>query len=71
MEKPTLRVLVALPMVADVFTDPVCCSLEFYYDELRGLGYRLVGPDPDDEIELAAYERLMRAPQRKRWLDAD
>jgi hypothetical protein len=38
MEKPTLRVLVALPMVADVFTDPVCCSLEFYYDELRGLG---------------------------------
>lgn len=68
--RPTLHVFVAFPLCNDVFSEPALVSLELAL-ELKQRGYQVVGPDPADEEELAAYERLMRAPNKRKWFEAD
>lgn len=70
MGRPTLRVFVAFPIYADVYSEPALVGLELAL-ELKQKGYQVVGPDPQDEEELAAYERLMRTPNRRRWYESD
>jgi hypothetical protein len=68
MDRPAIRCFVAYPLGGDVFTDPAVVSLELAL-ELREKGYAVLGPDPDDEIDLATYERLMRHPTKRRWFE--
>lgn len=55
-EKPVLHCLVALELREGVFTDPARVSLELAL-EFKRKGYMVVGPDPDDEQDLATWER--------------
>ena len=63
MEKPVLRMLVSYALIADVFTAPALVSLELAA-QFQAEGWMVVGPDPQDEIDLAAWERARPWAQR-------
>lgn len=73
-ERPVLRALVSYPinpLEPERWTDAAFVSLELAV-ELQTKGY-IVLVDPQDERDLAMYERLVRAveQQRKRkWFEA-
>ena len=64
MDKPILHCLVSLPITDTLFTAPALVSLELAL-EFKEKGYMVVGPDPQDEQDLANWERhhpwLLRA----------
>lgn len=61
-ERPTLWCFVSYPIEPhpDWWTGPALVSLTVA-EELKQRGYIVVGPDPQDELDLAMYERLQRA----------
>lgn len=72
-ERPVLRCFVSFPIQPDPdwWTDPALVSLELAL-ELKRRGYLVIGPDPEDEQMLAAYERIQRAVERqrkKKWFE--
>ena len=68
MEKPALRCLVSLPLAPALFTPPVLVSLELA-EELYQKGY-IVLVDPQDQSDLALWERIERSRRPKRkWFE--
>lgn len=67
-DRPELRCFVAFPIAGDVFSDPALVSLETAAD-LRAKGYLVVGPDPQDEIDLATWERAQRVKHGAKWFE--
>lgn len=65
-DRPVLRCFVSLPIGddPDEWTEPALVSLALA-EELQQRGYIIVGPDPQDERDLAIYERFLRASQTK------
>jgi hypothetical protein len=71
-ERPRIRALVCYPLRSDpsMWTDSAVVSLEVAA-ELKAKGY-LVLVDPQDERDLAMYERLVRSVEsqrKKRWYE--
>lgn len=66
-DRPALHCFVAYPITSELFTEPALVSLDVAY-EMREKGYVVVGPDPQDEIDLASFERSQRVT--KKWFEA-
>lgn len=74
-ERPRLHALVSLPLRQEPewWTAPALVSLELALELKEVGGYMIVGPDPQDERDLAMYERLVRAVEKhrhKKWYEA-
>jgi hypothetical protein len=67
-DKPRLRALVAFDLHDGCFTDSAFVGLDLAA-ELAAKGYAVL-VDPQDERDLAMWERLNRiAPPKRRWFD--
>lgn len=70
-ERPVLFCFVSYPIEPDPdwWTEPALVPLTSA-EELKQRGWIVVGPDPQDERDLAMYERLQRAcPKKKAWFE--
>ena len=74
-DRPVVRCFVSLPLRPEPewWTAPALVSLELALELKEVGGYIVVGPDPHDERDLAAFERIKRAVERhrtKKWFEA-
>ena len=70
-DRPLVHCLVAIEVRAGVYTEPALVSLELA-EELRGKGYHVVGPDPEDLDAVAEYDRVRRwLGVSRKWFEAD
>ena len=56
MDRPVLRCFVSFPITDELFSATALVSLDTAV-LLKEAGYMVVGPDPQDEQELASWDR--------------